>query len=270
MPRFAGGASSPQPCPRAAAQPSSSCSSRLALGHAGRDGHGSGYEGRRRASHRRRRRCGRSSGRSGSTSSPTEQLPRIRGHGSTRGSTSSARSYPDARSPRQARVTVPPLRREERTRSPRGAQAARPSASGQTWVTLPVGSGTAPRFRPADAARRAAAVAERRLSGDRPKQLRADGERRAPHFHGNGLLWTGFAPNRVHRPTRRRRLVLPEAAVVDDVPPPAAVLPGRAVRRERPHRPAGRQTKKRSRREHITRNHPGPPPSGSRAPVAGG
>jgi hypothetical protein len=98
---------------------------------------------------------------------------------------------PDARGRGLVSFTVPPL--------DAGAYAIAawcPGCFGRTFFTLPVGPATAPRWRP------------RMLLDVRPLSLTPacpattpngstpPGERRAPQFHGNSLLWTGFAPNR--------------------------------------------------------------------------
>jgi hypothetical protein len=74
------------------------------------------------------------------------------------------------------------------------AACARFSA-GRTFFTLPVGDGTAARYRPF----MLLAVQPRSVTPMCPVTVpngsAPPGERRAPHFHGNGLLWTGFAPN---------------------------------------------------------------------------
>lgn len=101
---------------------------------------------------------------------------------------------PDARSRGKLTFTVPPLDRNAYAVAAWCPSCA-PFSVGRTFFTLPVVSGTAPRFRPL------------MLLNVRPSSLSAGcpvtvpngstptGERRAPHFHGNGLIWTGFAPN---------------------------------------------------------------------------
>ena len=101
---------------------------------------------------------------------------------------------PDARSRGNLTFTVPPLDGKAYAVAA-WCPGCAPFSVGRIFFTLPVGSGTAPRFRPL------------MLLNVRPLSLSAGcpvtvpngstptGERRSPHFHGNGLLWTGFAPN---------------------------------------------------------------------------
>lgn len=67
---------------------------------------------------------------------------------------------------------------------------------GRTFFTLPVGSGTAARYRPFMLLQVRPLSVTPTCPVTAPNGSTPPGERPAPHFHGNGLLWTGFAPNR--------------------------------------------------------------------------
>ena len=69
------------------------------------------------------------------------------------------------------------------------------------------------------------------------------GERRAPHFHGNGLLWTGFAPNRSIGRLEEDGSYFDKLLWWTTILARAPDLPGRAARRERAAVPAGRRTR---------------------------
>jgi hypothetical protein len=97
----------------------------------------------------------------------------------------------DSRARGNLRFTVPPLD------AGRYAVAAWcPSCFGRTFFTIPVGSGTAVRYRPFIVLNVGPLSFTPTCPVTIPNGSTPPGERRASHFHGNGLLWTGFAPNR--------------------------------------------------------------------------
>ena len=95
---------------------------------------------------------------------------------------------PDARGRGKVSFTVPPLDAGSYAAAAWCPGCARFS-SGRTFFTLPVGSGTAPRYRPFMLLR----VAPLSFADGCPATV-PNGS--TPRFYGNGLLWTGFAPNR--------------------------------------------------------------------------
>jgi hypothetical protein len=102
---------------------------------------------------------------------------------------------PDARGRGKLSFTVPPLDAGSYAVAAWCPDCARFSF-GRTFFTLPVGSGTAARFRPLMLLNIQPLYVTPTCPVTIPNGSTPPGERRAPHFHGNGLLWTGFAPNR--------------------------------------------------------------------------
>ena len=109
---------------------------------------------------------------------------------------------PDARGRGKVSFTVPPLDAGSYAAAAWCPGCARFSF-GRTFFTLPVGSGTAPRYRPFMLLRVAPLSFADGCPATVPNGSTPPGERRAPHFHGNGLLWTGLAPNRSDRRSPR-------------------------------------------------------------------
>lgn len=101
---------------------------------------------------------------------------------------------PDARFRGKLRFTVPPLDADAYAVAAWCPGCARFSV-GRTFFTLPVGSGTAARYRPFMLLKLPPLSATPTCPVTAPNGSAPPGERSAPHWHGNGVLWTGLAPN---------------------------------------------------------------------------
>lgn len=102
---------------------------------------------------------------------------------------------PDAQGRGKLAFTVPPLDAGAYAVAAWCPGCARFSF-GRTFFTLPVGAGIAPHYRPFMLLNVQPLSFSRGCPVTIPNGSTPPGALRAPHHHGNGLLWTGLAPDR--------------------------------------------------------------------------